>query len=63
MKEILTSTATLRVLLYIIAPLLGMVPGVTMVGHIVTIDLDAALLGIAGGSALAGGVYAKFGKK
>jgi len=65
MKDLLTSPATLRVLLYIIAPLLGMVPGVSLdqVTHVLTINLDTALAGIAAGSLAAGGVYAKFGKR
>ena len=65
MKEILTSPATLRVILYVIAPLLGMIPGVTLdqATHILTINLDTALTGIAAGGAVAGGVYAKFGKR
>ena len=63
MKELLTSPATLRVLLYILAPVLGMVPGVTLAGHVVSIDLDMALAGIASGAIVAGGVFAKFGKR
>ena len=65
MKELLTAPATLRVVLYILAPLLGMIPGVTLdqATHVVTINLDTALAGIAAGSLAAGGVYAKFGKR
>ena len=63
MKDLLTSPATLRVLIYLLAPLLGMVPGVTLTNHILTIDLDAAMIGIAGGAVFAGGVFAKFGKR
>lgn len=65
MKDLLTSPATLRVILYVLAPLLGMVPGVTLdqTTHILTINLDTALAGIAAGGVVAGGVYAKFGKR
>lgn len=65
MKELLTSPATLRVLLYVLAPLLGMIPGVSLdqATHVLTINLDTALTGIGAGSAVAAGVYAKFGKR
>jgi hypothetical protein len=63
LREILTSPATLRVLLYAVAPLLGMVPGVTLDGHVISIDLDTAMIGIAAGLAAGGGVFAAFGKK
>ena len=65
MKELLTAPATLRVVLYILAPLLSMIPGVTLdqATHVVTINLDAALGGIVSGAIIAGGVYAKFGKR
>lgn len=65
MKEILTSPATLRVLFAILAPILGMIPGVSLdqATHILSINLDTALTGAGVGGAAAMGVYAKFGKK
>lgn len=65
MKELLTSPATLRVLIYILAPVVGMIPGVSLdqVTHVLTIHLDTALTGIAVGGGVAGGVFAKFGKR
>jgi hypothetical protein len=65
LKEILTSPATLRVLFYALAPVLGMVPGVTLdnVAGTITIDVQTALIGIAAGLGIGGSVFAKFGKK
>jgi hypothetical protein len=65
MKELLTSPATLRVLLCILAPIVGMVPGVSLdqVTHILTINFDTALTGASAGAAGAFAVYAKFGKR
>lgn len=63
MREILTSPATLRVLFYLLAPILGMMPGVSVVGHIITINADLAFAGIAAGIVAGGGVFAAWGKK
>ena len=63
LKEILTSPATLRVLFYLLAPIIGMIPGVTIADHILTINLDTALAGIAAGGMAGAGVFAAFGKK
>jgi len=65
MRELLTSPATLRVLLYLIAPVLGMLPGVTLdqdAGTIL-INIDTALAGLAAGMAAGGGIFAIWGKK
>jgi len=65
MQELLTSPATLRVLLYLIAPVLGMLPGVTLdqdAGTIL-INIDTALAGLAAGMAAGGGIFAIWGKK
>lgn len=65
MRELLTSPATLRVLFYLIAPLLGMVPGITVdqAAHTILINIDTALAGIGIGAAAGAGVFAMFGKK
>lgn len=65
MKELLTSPATMRVILYVLAPLLGMIPGVSLdqTTHVLTIHLDTAVQGVGAGSLVAGAVYAKFGKR
>ena len=65
LKDILTSPATLRVLFYALAPVLAMVPGVTLdqAAHTVTINLDTVMIGLAAGLAAGGGVFAAFGKK
>lgn len=54
-----------RVLLYFVAPLLGMVPGVTYDAGAqqIIIDLNVAAVGLAGAAVFAGGVFAKWGKK
>jgi hypothetical protein len=65
MRELLTSPATLRVLIYLIAPVLGMVPGVTIDQDAGTIllNINTALTGLAAGIAAGGGVFAIWGKK
>jgi hypothetical protein len=65
MRELLTSPATLRVLLYLIAPVLAMVPGVSInedAGTIL-ININTALTGLAAGMAAGGGIFAIWGKK
>lgn len=65
LKELITSPATLRVILYLIAPLLGMIPGISInqdAGTIL-IDINTALAGVAAGMAAGGGVFAVWGKK
>jgi len=65
MRELLTSPATLRVLFYLIAPILGMIPGITVdqAAHTILIDINAALAGGGIGAAAGAGVFALFGKK
>ena len=65
MKEFFTSPATLRVLLYLLAPVLAMVPGITIdqVAGIITINISTALTGIAVGGGRGAGVFAAWGKK
>lgn len=65
LKEVLSSPGTLRVLLYVLAPLVGMLPGLALdqVTHVLTINLDTALAGIAAGVVGAGGVFTIWGKK
>lgn len=65
LKEILTSPATLRVILYVLAPLAAMVPGVTIdqAAGVITIDIQSAMLAVAAGATVSGGVFAMFGKK
>ena len=55
----------IRVLFYFIAPILGMLPGVTYAADSqqLIIDLEAAAMGLAGSALLTGGVFAKWGKK
>lgn len=55
----------IRVLFYFIAPILGMLPGVTYAADAqqLIIDLDVAAMGLAGSALLTGGVFAKWGKK
>lgn len=55
----------IRIGLYFVAPLLGMLPGVAYnqdAGQIV-IDLEAAAIGLAGSAVVVTGVFAKWGKK
>lgn len=65
LKEILTSPATLRVLFYALAPVMGMLPGVSLdqVAGTITIDVQTAMIGLLAGIGIGGGVFAKFGKK
>jgi hypothetical protein len=54
-----------RLAAYIFLPMLGTVPGVTvdMAAGVITIDIDAAIAGVALGIAASGGIFAKWGKK
>lgn len=54
-----------RVALYFIAPLVGMLPGVVYdaAAQQIIIDLEAAAVGLAGSAVLTGAVFAKWGKK
>ena len=55
----------IRIALYFVAPLLGMLPGVTYAqeaGQII-IDIEAAAIGLAGSAVLTGAIFAKWGKK
>lgn len=54
-----------RVLLYFIAPLMGMLPGITYdaAAQVITINLETAAVGIAGAGAAVVAVFAKWGKK
>ncbi len=55
----------IRVFLYFIAPILGMLPGVVYdaAAQQIIIDLEAAAIGLAGSALLSGAVFAKWGKK
>lgn len=55
----------IRVLFYFIAPILGVLPGVTYAADAqqLIIDLEAAAVGLAGSAILTGGIFAKWGKK
>ena len=55
----------IRVLLYFIAPLMGMLPGVTYdaAAQIITIDLETAAVGVAGAGVAVAAIFAKWGKK
>lgn len=55
----------IRVALYFLAPLLGMLPGVTYATDTaqIIIDIEAAAVGLAGSAILTGGIFAKWGKK
>jgi hypothetical protein len=55
----------IRVALYFIAPILGMLPGVVYdaAAQQIIIDLEAAAIGLAGSALLAGGVFGVWGKK
>ena len=65
LKEILTSPATLRVLIYALAPVAAMLPGVTLdqAAGTLTVDLQTASLGLVAGLGIGGSIFAKFGKK
>lgn len=54
-----------RVALYFIAPLVGMLPGVVYdaAAQQIIIDLEAAAVGLAGSAVITGAVFAKWGKK
>lgn len=59
-------TAThLRVLFYFLAPLLGMLPGVTYAAEVrqIIVDLDGALVGLTGSAILSAGIFQIWGKK
>lgn len=55
----------IRVAMYFIAPLLGMLPGVTydQAAQLITIDLQTAAVGLAGAGVAVGAVFAKWGIK
>lgn len=54
-----------RVFIYFVAPLIGMLPGVTYdhAAHLIMIDLDAAVIGLTAAGATVGGVFKIWGKK
>lgn len=54
-----------RVLFYFIAPLVGMLPGVTYAADTqqIIIDIEVAAMGLAGSALLTGAVFGKWGKK
>ncbi len=55
----------IRVALYFIAPLLGMLPGITYAQESaqLVIDLEAVAIGLAGSALFTGAIFAKWGKK
>lgn len=54
----------IRLALYFIAPLLGMLPGVTFDGaHLITIDLETAAVGLSAAAVAVGAVFARWGVK
>ena len=55
----------IRLALYFIAPLIGMLPGVTYdaATHILQVNLDTAAVGLAGSALFTGAVFAKWGTK
>jgi hypothetical protein len=55
----------IRVALYFIAPVLGLLPGVTFdaAAGLLTIDLETAAIGLAGSALFAAGVFGKWGKR
>jgi hypothetical protein len=59
------NTVYIRMVLYFIAPLVGMLPGFTYASEAgqIIIDLDAAALGLAGSALFTGAVFARWGKK
>jgi len=65
LKDIMTSPSTLRVLLYMLLPLVSMVPGIAVAPgtDIITIDPHAVWPWLVGGLALSGGIFAVWGKK
>lgn len=54
-----------RMAIYVFAPMLGTLPGVTvdMAAGLITIDIDTAIAGVAAGLAASGWVFSKWGKK
>jgi hypothetical protein len=54
-----------RVAIYFLAPLLGMLPGITYdaAAQVITIDLQTALIGLSGAGLVTGGIFAKWGIK
>lgn len=65
MLELVKSPATLRVLLYMLLPLVATVPGVTWdeASGLLTIDPMQALPWLVAGIAAGGGIFAVWGKK
>lgn len=55
----------IRVAIYFLAPLLGMLPGVSYVqdARQLVIDLEAVIIGLTASGLFAGGVFAVWGKK
>ena len=55
----------IRMVIYFIAPIIAMVPGVTYdaSAQTVILDLNTIALGIAGSAAFTGAVFAKWGNK
>ncbi|MFP5511097.1 MAG: hypothetical protein ACLGIP_18410 [Alphaproteobacteria bacterium] len=54
-----------RVVLYFVAPLLGLLPGVTYdaAAAQIIVDLEAAAVGLAASALFTGAIFAKWGKK
>jgi uncharacterized membrane protein len=54
-----------RVAVFMLAPLLGMLPGVEYdsLAKVITIDLEAAFIGAGAGAVAGAGVFAKWGNK
>lgn len=65
MKEMLQSPATLRVLLYMLIPLLSTAPGITIdqATDLITIDPHVLWPWLVGGLGVSGGIFALWGKK
>ena len=55
----------IRVLFYFLAPIVGMLPGVTYAADTqqIIIDIEAAAMGLAWSALLTGAVFGKWGKK
>lgn len=55
----------IRMALYFLAPLAGMIPGVTYdsVSQVVTLDIDAVAMGLAGSALFTGAIFSIWGKK
>ena len=55
----------IRVAIYFLAPLMGMLPGIAYVqdAQQLVIDLEAVAIGLAGSALFTGAVFAKWGKK